>query len=224
MIFAITVFAVAVYGFLIFFLLRKGTKAPAINLFLCLGFGIISGGVAFGSEYAWNFFLGNFISSHHSLVILESFIGVAFIEELSKWLWLVILIKNWSSFDRYTDGILFACAIAAGFNLLEGILYGIMGVDITGSIVRALTAIPVHFTFAVIMGFLFTRYKKESAHFLWYSLLIPVLLHGLYDFFIFQQYADLLTGVALIIFSGSLLLSVWVCRTALRVDRVSRAQ
>ncbi len=215
----IPVFAVLIYSTVIFFLLRKHHTESRWFLLACFGFGICAAVISLFIEYGWSYYLGAFMSSHSSLVIVDSFIGVGLVEELSKWIWLVLIIRRWEHFDMYTDGILFTAGIAAGFSLVEGLLYWYTDIDITQSLIRSLSAVPVHFMLGIIMGFLFARYKIESPKFFWFSLFIPVLLHGLYDFFILQQFAELLMGAAIVVFAGSLSLSIWVCRTAYRVDR-----
>ncbi|HZV70520.1 MAG TPA: PrsW family glutamic-type intramembrane protease [Saprospiraceae bacterium] len=220
MIYTVSFLSVFIYCVLIYGLVGSSSKEKPLRLFFCVLMGAVSASLALVAEYFWNFFLGDFIALHPSLILLESFIGVGFFEEAAKWLWLVFVAYHWKTFDRYTDGILYACGIAAGFNLVEGSLYVSHDTEFMNHIVRGFTAVPVHFLFGIIMGFLFARYKLESRKFFWLSLVIPILLHGLYDFFIFQQYTDLLMGGAILVFAGCLSLSVWVCRNALRADRL----
>ena len=220
MIYGVAIISVLIYSLLIYWLVRSGTKEQLFRLLWCVLMGMGSAGLALGAEYFWNLSLGDFISAHRSLVFIESFVGVGVIEETAKWCWLVFFIYDWRSFDRYSHGILYACGIAAGFNILEGSLYAWTDGDVVNVFIRSFTAVPAHFLFAIIMGFLFARYKLESRRFLGFSIIIPVVLHGLYDFFIFQQYAELLMGGAILVLVGCLSLSVWVCRTALRVDRI----
>lgn len=220
MIYAVSLISVLVYSLLILWLVRSTSNEKPGKIFFCVLLGMLSAAVALFAEYFWNLFLGDFIALHKSFIILESFIGVGLIEETSKWLWLVFLIFRWRSFDRYSDGILYACGISAGFNLIEGFLYIMNDGEFMNILIRSFTAVPVHFLFAIIMGFLIARYKFEDRKFLWFSISIPAALHGLYDFFILQQYTELLMGGALLVFAGCLSLSIWVCRNALRADRL----
>ncbi|MGB4849048.1 MAG: PrsW family glutamic-type intramembrane protease [Saprospiraceae bacterium] len=220
MIYTVSLISVLIYSLLILWLVRSASNEKPGKLFFCVFLGMVSAGVALLAEYFWNIFLGDFIANHRSLIILESFLGVGGIEETAKWLWLVFVVYRWRSFDRYTDGILYTCALAAGFNLVEGFLYIRSDWGLMNILIRSFTAVPVHFLFAIIMGFLFARYKFENYTFLWSSIMIPVMLHGLYDFFILQQYTELLMGGAILVFAGCLSLSIWVCRNALRADRL----
>ena len=216
----IAALSVIVYSLAIFWLIKSAIRRRVFSLILCVFFGILSAGASIALEYLWNYFFGAFISSHSSLIFIESFIGVSLIEEGTKWLWLVLIISRWHFFDFYTDGILFACGIAAGFNLVEGAIYASIELDPLSMVVRSFTAVPVHFLFAIVMGFLFARYKLEGNQFFWFSLLIPVVLHGLYDFFILQPYADLLMGAAILVLIGCLCLSIWIIRVALKADKL----
>ena len=216
----VSIVSVILYGAVILWFIKSRTRHHLLPLLLCVFFGLVSAFIAFGLEFLWNYFLAGFISSHPSLIFIESFIGVALFEEAAKWLWLILIIVNWQSFDLYTDGILYSCGIAAGFNLVEGILYASLGTDPLHMVLRSFTAVPVHFLFGIVMGFLFARYKIEGNRFLWFSLLIPVILHGLYDFFILQQYAELLMGAAILVLVGCLCLSVWIVKIAIKADKL----
>ncbi len=223
MTYAIAVAPVFLYSFIIYWLVNASTRAGPLSLVICSFFGIFSAVVSLALEYLWSRFMGDFIGSHHSLIFVESFFGVSLIEEGSKWLWLVFIIGSWKSFDLYTDGILYACGIAAGFSMVEGLLYATIETNVPNMLLRSFTAVPAHFLFAIVMGFLFARCRIEGAGFFWFSFLIPVVLHGLYDFFILQQYAELLMGIAMLVLIGCLALSIWVCRTAMRADRMRMA-
>src|SRR5688500_8036681 len=216
----IAFFSVLIYSALIYYFIRSRSVVSVMALLNCVFFGILSAIISLGLEYLWSYFLNGFIRSHESLIFVESFIGVSLIEESSKWLWLVFVISRWYSFRLYTDGILYACGIAAGFNLVEGAIYASIELTPVNMIIRSFTAVPVHFLFAIVMGFLFSRFKIEGERFFWFSVLIPIVLHGLYDFFILQQYAELLIGMAILVLIGCLALSVWICRTAIKADKL----
>ncbi len=220
MIFLIVAVSVFVYCALILFFIYRSTSQPRGKLLICFGFGILSAGLALGLEFLWNEFAGDFIASHLAFVFIESFIGVGLIEEGAKWMWLVTIIHRWSQSLRYSDGIVFSVAIAGGFSLAEGVVYAFLDAGIGDMVIRGLTAVPVHFLFGIIMGFLYARYRIESNRFFWFSLLVPVFLHGLYDFFILQEFTELLMGAAILVLLGSLALSIWVCRVAMRADRL----
>lgn len=218
--YALSILTVIFYGTIILWFLWRRRKEKPSYLLWCVAMGLGSALLALLLEYGWHLLFTDWIEAHSTFIFLESFIGVSLVEESAKWLWLILIIRRWRAFVAYVDGILFACGIAAGFNLFEGLLYAYTEQELSSVVVRGLTAVPMHFLFAVVMGFLFARFKMESRRFLWFSLFIPVILHGLYDFFIFQQFTEALMGGAIVVLLGCLLLSLWICRTAIRADEM----
>ena len=221
--FLVAFVAILFFSALIFWFVKSHTPKKHGVLMLGVGLGVAAALLALALEYLWSLVLGPFILTHHSLVFLESFIGVSLIEEGAKWLFLIALLSGWRRFNFYTDGILCACAIATGFTLVESMLYAYTGSDTGEILIRSITAVPAHFLMAMIMGFLYGRHLIEGKQFLLFSLVIPMIIHGVYDFFIFQQFAELLTGAALLVLLGCGFLSLWVCRTAMRADKVRTA-
>ncbi len=121
-----------------------------------------------------------------------SFFCAGIPEEFGKWIIFYWLIKKAKDFDQYYDGILYAIFISMGFALVENVLYvmkGGMGV----AIMRAILAVPGHMLFAVPMGYYLSISKFEPANeakkHIALSLIIPILLHGTYDFILFYMSA-----------------------------------
>jgi RsiW-degrading membrane proteinase PrsW (M82 family) len=126
----------------------------------------------------------------------NAFVVAAFTEELFKFIALYLLIWKNRHFNEKFDGIVYACFISLGFAGIENILYvtdGGMSVGIT----RAFTAIPAHALFGVMMGYQFGLarfYPKERSWRLFLALLIPILLHGIYDFILMSGHPYLLVA------------------------------
>ena len=121
-----------------------------------------------------------------------SFFCTGIPEEFGKWIIFYWVIKKAKDFDQYYDGILYAIFISMGFALVENVLYvmkGGMGV----AIMRAVLAVPGHMLFAVPMGYYLSISKFEPANeakkHIALSLIIPILLHGTYDFILFYMSA-----------------------------------
>ena len=120
---------------------------------------------------------------------MENTFGVALVEELSKWLVLMILVWRNNNFDYRYDGIVYAVFVGMGFAIFENIKYVLEYGMVTG-ILRALTAIPGHCAFAIIMGtfygsskyFQSIKNKKMQVLCMLYAIIIPIVGHGLYDF------------------------------------------
>lgn len=113
--------------------------------------------------------------------------GAAVPEEISKFVFLWMLLRNNRYFDEYVDGIVYAVCVGMGFAAFENIGYVFSDVENWASInaMRALTAIPGHFFFAVMMGYYFSKasFGKPSLRTFNFCLaiLVPVALHAGYD-------------------------------------------
>ena len=84
-------------------------------------------------------------------------------------------------FNEPYDGIFYAVIVSLGFAAIENILYVFQRGAIVG-ILRAFTAVPAHTIFAVFMGFFTGVYKFTGKKiFVFLSLIIPMLLHTIYD-------------------------------------------
>ena len=129
---------------------------------------------------------------------MENTVGVALVEEFSKWLVLMLFVWKNKNFDYRYDGVVYAVSASLGFAALENILY-VISYGTGVSIGRAIFAIPGHATFGVFMGYWLSRTKT-----FWldgkiirmricklFSLAIPMLIHGAYDFLLSEQVAEL---------------------------------
>ena len=118
----------------------------------------------------------------------DSFIRAAFVEEIFKAIVIVFYCTRKSAFDEPMDGIIYGVAASLGFAAYENIGYVLNfyknpSFDI--AIVRAFSAVPMHAFCGIIMGFLVTQSIFEKKHNylnLILALLVPVGLHGLYNF------------------------------------------
>ena len=126
--------------------------------------------------------------------LLNAFLVAAFSEELLKLVFTKALVWKHPAFDSTFDGIIYCVFTSIGFATAENLLYGFLyGVSVLKT--RAVTSLPGHFAFAVIMGIFLSRCKqhellseyepdhkgpKTSNAIL--ALLMPILFHGFYDF------------------------------------------
>ena len=125
------------------------------------------------------------------------FIGIALIEEFSKWIFVYLLEYNDNEFNHLYDGIVYAAFVALGFACFENILY-VFSYGIETGILRAITAIPGHLCDGIMMGYylsmaklaLCNNNKALSKKNLFLSLLVPVLAHGVYDYTAFATQFD----------------------------------
>ncbi|MFN0276727.1 MAG: PrsW family intramembrane metalloprotease [Chitinophagales bacterium] len=127
-------------------------------------------------------------------IAIYAFVIVAFSEEFSKFIFLRYYAYKKRSFNEPFDGIIYAVMVGMGFAATENLMYvfgeqGGMGTAVT----RALTAVPAHATFAATMGYFvglakFNRQKEKS--YFWQGILYATVLHGFYDFFLFQNITE----------------------------------
>lgn len=122
------------------------------------------------------------------------FVGVALIEEFSKWIFVYKLEYNDREFNHLYDGIVYAAFVALGFACFENILY-VFQFGIQTAIVRALLAIPGHLCDGIMMGYYLSMAKLSlinknpslSKKNIAFSLLVPTMAHGLYDYLIYAS-------------------------------------
>lgn len=105
--------------------------------------------------------------------------------------YLILKLRTWKSpeFNCRFDGIVYACAVSLGFSLWENITY-VLSYGMSTAIMRAVTAIPGHACFGVFMGAFYGTAKMHeingnvsaSKRCRLMALLIPILLHGTYDY------------------------------------------
>ncbi|MCL1821827.1 MAG: PrsW family glutamic-type intramembrane protease [Prolixibacteraceae bacterium] len=119
----------------------------------------------------------------------NAFVVAAFTEESFKFLVLWLLILKSPEFNDKYDGIVYATFVSLGFAGVENILYVADSGYVTG-LMRAFTAVPAHAIFGITMGFYFGMakfYPYERRSLKAKSLLIPILLHGIYDFILMTE-------------------------------------
>lgn len=115
-----------------------------------------------------------------------SFLGAAIPEEIAKFIILWLFVRKSKHFDERMDGIVYAVCVSMGFAAIENLLYLYDSPDeyISTGISRALTAVPGHFFFGVLMGYYYSlaRFSREKRDFNNAMILIaPILAHGIYD-------------------------------------------
>lgn len=120
-------------------------------------------------------------------LFINIFIGVALIEEFCKWLMVYVLSYNSKEFDEIYDIIVYSTFVALGFACFENLLYVFSG-GVQIGIIRAFLAVPCHVCAGIFMGYYLGLAKtnklvgKASAKFVMMSILMPTVLHGIYDY------------------------------------------
>lgn len=123
-------------------------------------------------------------------LLLYSFIGVALIEELCKWIMIYIFGYHSKKFDELFDIIVYSVFVSLGFAFFENIIYIFYNGNLQVALLRAISAIPAHACDAIFMGYYLSVAKKnnhknkkgQEIKYLIISIFIPTILHGIYDF------------------------------------------
>ncbi len=115
--------------------------------------------------------------------------GVALVEEAIKFFALQRYAYNRPEFSEPYDGIMYGVAISLGFAAFENFFY-VVAYGLGTAVLRMFTAVPMHAATGVLMGYHTGRAKyaaddAERVRHLRKGLLIAVLLHGVYDYFLF---------------------------------------
>ena len=181
-------------------------KEPAGLIIKLLFFGVLSALAASVIELIGGYILGAIFYSDSLIYrVIMYFIVVAGSEEGMKYLF-----TKWGSwkdraFNYRFDGIIYAVSVALGFAVFENILY-VTEYGFQTALVRAVTAVPGHTVFGLFMGYFYGNAKLCEAsgntagmkNRLKMAILVPLILHGIYDFFATDQ--SILAGIIFDIF------------------------
>lgn len=130
-------------------------------------------------------------------------------EEVLKFLVLYFYIMPKSAFNEPMDAIVYGVVVSLGFATFENISYVYLGGFETDSfslaIMRAISAIPMHATCGIIMGYFFGLYAfTNSINFLIKSLIFPIAIHATYNFLTLYNFFFLYFLVIVMIYARSL--------------------
>ncbi|MBQ3656354.1 MAG: PrsW family intramembrane metalloprotease [Bacteroidales bacterium] len=173
-----------IFVILAFVYFRDPDKEPPKTLFTAFFFGVLTIiPAALWEEFVCNFFLAE------EYPFINNFFCIALTEEVVKLAVIILYVFRHKDFNDTFDGIVYAVAVSLGFAAAENIMYTLeSGLD-TG-IMRAFTSVPGHAAFAVFMGYLIPRAKTNHFYmrtqkrnkYILLSLLIPTVIHGMYDY------------------------------------------
>ena len=176
---------------------NKESKGILIKLFLG---GVGSCFLTLGITYGIGAIFPNLIpstqtSASTNIVVLffQVLIGVALIEEFSKWFFAYFIGYKSREFDEIYDILLYCGFVALGFATFENILYVFVSDNtMQTALLRAVTAVPGHVCDAVLMGYYLGLAKQYEVagdrstrkKYLILSIAIPMVSHGIYDFLV----------------------------------------
>ena len=183
---------------LVYYIFNKDTeKEPVKELWIAFGFGVISLFVSLIFSLPFGE-LGLYTDEPSTILeaIDASFWSAAIPEEIAKLIMLWLFMRRCKEYDQYMDGIIYAVCISLGFATIENIMYVFDSEEwMSTGILRALTAVPGHYCFGVLMGYYYS--KVQFGHHATVKdkimvLLAPIITHGIYDALLFvgALYAD----------------------------------
>lgn len=195
--FIVAIIPVVVLLLLIYFS-DKIEKEPFWLVLALLGMGILSTIPSILVEMAGSAVLGIlFTPETLPYNFFLYFFVVAVSEELFKFLFMFAITWKNKHFDYVFDGVIYAVSASLGFALLENIGYVMNAALLEGflpgmgvGIGRAFLAVPLHTAVAIFMGFFYGKAKEAMFRhqvgkcflFIGLSLLVPMSIHGFYDF------------------------------------------
>ena len=147
-----------------------------------------------------------------------AFLVAGFTEEAFKYSAFLLFIWRDRNFNEKFDGIVYAVYISLGFAAIENVLY-VFGGGYGVGLLRALTAVPAHALFGIMMGYYFgqakfsTRYRTARVI---AAFIVPFIFHGLYDFLLMGNTPFLLTAFL------PVLVFYWISGFR-KISRLSRA-
>lgn len=166
---------------------RLEPESPAL-LWRLFKAGVFSSLIALVLERVGSLLLGLVAEQDATLYnVLLYFVVVACSEEGAKY---ALLRRNtWRhpEFNCRYDAVVYAVFVSLGFALWENISY-VLQFGFSTALVRAVTAIPGHACFGVFMGVFYGLAKQAETRgrspipFRLLAVIVPVLLHGAYDY------------------------------------------
>ncbi len=171
--------------FLIFYLIYYSKLKPLLGFIQSFLSGFLGGFLILLSAP----FLLNFIDYKNDLVV--AFFKAAFVEKAISFILIFLLIF---SFERKKDIVKIVIAgiqYAAGFSFLENIIY-LFNFDSNLAFLRLISSVPMHLSTCGIQSFFiglafFYSLKRWKIFNFFLAILIPVALHGFYDFLTFHK-------------------------------------
>lgn len=193
---------------LLIYFLDKYEREDILHLLLTFALGMLCALPAIGIQLLASK-TGIDDSTSTLLFLVNVFIVVAFSEELVKMIALLAYPYRQDFFNEPMDGIVYTMMIGIGFATVENVMYANkFGMETT--LIRSFTAVPAHAIFAVIMGYfvgLAKFFEEERRKFIIRGFLMAFIVHGIYDFFLLQEYYDWLMGFGLLTILLGILLS-----------------
>lgn len=124
-----------------------------------------------------------------------AFVVAGLVEEGFKFFIFWFFMWKNKNFNETYDGIVYSVFISLGFATTENIGYVLLSGYHT-AFIRSITAVPAHALFGVTMGYYLGKARfadeKRKMKYLILGFVVPIILHGIYDFILFSQSMELM--------------------------------
>lgn len=129
-------------------------------------------------------------------IFYMSFLVAGVVEEGLKALIFIPTVLKEKNFNERLDGIIYSVFLSLGFATVENIIYILLEdptLAFEVGIIRSIISVPAHMIFAVTMGYYISKYRFTSSNtkkrkYLTLSIILPIILHGVFDFILMIQY------------------------------------
>ncbi len=178
------------------FWIYKKDKYDKEDILVLLKYFILGMLISFLAIIIEKFLLKERIFQGDVKLIYTSFIIAGVTEEVLKGLILSLLATREQNYNEKLDGIVYSIFLSLGFATIENIIYmnyeGIYSIYEI-ALIRTFISIPGHIMFAITMGYYISKYKFEKNKIkrrqeLILAFLIPILIHGTFDFILMIEY------------------------------------
>ncbi|MCX7903978.1 MAG: PrsW family glutamic-type intramembrane protease [Caloramator sp.] len=151
------------------------------------------------------YYVEKFLLTFNQSPIYIAFVVAGFTEELFKFLITYNIAFKIYEYNEKLDGIIYSVFTSLGFATAENLLYVLNQKNfVYTGILRGIFSVPGHMLFAISMGYYLSIAKfsdDKGNSYLTRSLIIPIILHGIYDYILFSRvYGYFIIFIAFIIF------------------------
>lgn len=171
-------------------------KEPVHLLFLLFFLGFL---ITVPARFFEKIFISSFDITGDDLFsnFLLAFVVIALVEEGYKFI--ILFASSWKNkeFDYKYDAIVYSVFISLGFATLENVLY-VQSSGLRVAFSRGIISVPAHAFYAIASGFFLGLAKEKSVNnkamsffYIILAFLVPILLHGLFDFLLLTENKEL---------------------------------
>tara|TARA_X000000368_G_C22922112_1_gene663522 strand:- start:310 stop:987 length:678 start_codon:yes stop_codon:yes gene_type:complete len=155
-----------------------------------------------------------------SNLFIYMFCGVALVEEGMKYFFLKKYLFDRLEFNEPLDGIVYGVMVSLGFATIENLVYVYLyypDQQIYVATQRMLSAIPLHASCGVIMGYYvgLAKFSSNSRILLLKGVFFATLLHAIYNYFIFSG-NGIYSGLSVL----ALILGIYLANKAIKIHQL----